>query len=268
MTTMTNATIKTAGWLALALLAAGLGGCATSGMSRQEQSAFNARKQLTRELVNRGEWESAFAYAGELHRQKPDDAEVLTLRGIIYRERNLPTEAEADLRAALAANPLSAETHAALGILLDASRRGGEADKHHRRAVELEANNAGYQNNLGFSLLLRGKQHDAVEVLKRAASLSPTTPRIRTNLGFAYAAIGDFRRAAREFELGGPPAEARNNLGYAYEKRGDLHNAYEQYIAAVRTDPACARARGNLDELARRLGKQLPDDLKPQEKTQ
>jgi Flp pilus assembly protein TadD len=107
-----------------------------------------------------------------------------------------------------------------------------------------------------------------VDVMKRAASLSPTNARIRTNLGFAYAAIGDFRRASREFELGGPPAEAKNNLGFAYEKRGDLHNAYEQYLAAVRTDPACARARGNLDDLARRMGRKLPADLKPQEKTQ
>jgi Flp pilus assembly protein TadD len=264
---MTNAMNLRTKWLALALLGAALG-CASTGMSKQDLLAFSARKQLTRELVTRGEWDTAFAYAGDLHRQKPDDAEVLTLRGIIYRERNLAAEAEADFRAALVANPLSAEAHAALGILLDASRRGGEADRHHRRAVELEMNNPGYQNNLGFSLLLRGKSHDAVEVLKRAASLSPTTPRIRTNLGFAYAAIGDFRRASREFELGAPPAEAKNNLGFAYEKRGDLHNAFEQYIAAVRADPECARARGNLNDLARRTGKQLPADLKPQEKTQ
>jgi Flp pilus assembly protein TadD len=74
--------------------------------------------------------------------------------------------------------------------------------------------------------------------------------------------------ASREFELGAPPAEAKNNLGFAYEKRGDLHNAFEQYLAAVRTDPECARARGNLNDLARRTGKQLPADLKPQEKTQ
>jgi Flp pilus assembly protein TadD len=266
---MTNGTVKNR-WLPLALLAtAVLGGCAsTGGMSKTDQAAFNARKQLTRELVTRGEWDTAFAYAGELHRQKPDDPDVLVLRGIIYRERNLPTEAEADLRAALATNEINPEAHAALGILLDANRRGAEAEKHHRRAAELEASNAGYQNNLGFSLMLRGKHHDAVEVLKRAASLSPTTPRIRTNLGFAYAAIGDFHRAAREFELGASPAEAKNNLGFAYEKRGDLHNAFEQYMAAVRTDPECSRARGNLNDLARRLGKKLPEDLKADRKTQ
>src|SRR5215208_4965306 len=114
-------------WLLLSLLLPAA--CAsTAGMTRQDQAAFNARKQLTRELVARGEWQTAFAYADELHRQQPDDAEVLTLRGIVYRERELPVEAEADLRAAVAADDGSAEAHAALGIVLDSSRRGAEAE--------------------------------------------------------------------------------------------------------------------------------------------
>lgn len=247
--------------LALGLVA----GCGVfgGGMSRQDQAAFEARKQLTRELVSRGEWQSAFAYANDLHRQKPDDAEVLTLRGIVYRERNLPAEAEADLRAALAENDKSPEAHAALGILLDAASRGGEAEPHHKRAVELDDKNPAYQNNLGFHLLVRAKHREAMQVLQRAARLSPTNPRIRTNLGFAYAAGGDFPRAAREFEIGTNPAEAKNNLGFAYEKRGDLHNAFEQYVAALRLDAGCSRARGNLAHLAKRLGKDLPADIEP-----
>jgi len=253
----------------LGLALTGLGACAsTRGMSKQDESAFGARKQLTRELVARGEWQTAYSYVDEMHRQKPDDAEVLTLRGIIYRERNLTTEAERDLRAALAASETNAEAHSALAILLDASRQGQEAVTHHKRAAALMPNNAAYQNNLGFSLMIWGKHQEAMEVLRRAASLAPTNGRIRTNLGFAYAAQGDFPRAAREFEMGGPPAEAKNNLGFAYEKRGDLNNAFEQYVAALRADPACARARGNLDQLARRLGKEVPADLQSQEKIQ
>jgi Flp pilus assembly protein TadD len=260
-----NATgIGTSLLLALAVAA---GGCASSGLNRQDQAAFNARKQLAREMVSRGEWQTAFAYADQLHRQKPDDAEVLTLRGIIYRERNLPAEAEADLRAALAEDERSAETHAALGILLDSARRGGEAEGHHKRAVALDGKNPGFQNNLGFSLLIRGKHREALEVLRRAAGLAPTNSRIRTNLGFAYAAQGDFPRAAREFDMGAGPAESKNNLGFAYEQRGDLHNAFELYVAALRVDPACARARGNLTHLASRLGKEVPADLQSQEST-
>ena len=69
--------------------------------------------------------------------------------------------------------------------------------------------------------------------------------------------------------MGAPPAEAKNNLGFAYEKRGDLENAFDLYVDALRVDPACARARGNLSHLAQRLGRALPADIdgKPREGT-
>jgi Flp pilus assembly protein TadD len=245
----------------LSLVALGCLGCAASLAHKQEEGAFNARKQLTRELVARGDWANAFAYADELHRQRPGDGEVLTLRGIVYRERNLPAEAESDLRAALQASERDAEAHAALGILLDAAGKGREAEVHHRRAVQLAPSSAAYLNNLGFSLLVRHGAQEAMAVLQRAASLDPTNRRVRTNLGFALAALGDLPRAAREFEMGGAPAEAKNNLGFAYERRGDLGNAFDLYVAALRIDATCARARSNLTQVARQLGRPLPADL-------
>lgn len=241
-------------------LAASLG-CSASLAQRNEDSAFNARKQLTRQLVARADWQSAFAYADELHRQRPEDAEALALRGIIYRERGLPGEAEVDLRAALAADESNAEAHAALAIVLDAAGKGEEAETHHRRAVALAPRNSAYLNNLGFSLLVRHRAKDAIEVLRRAARLEPTNHRVRTNLGFAYAGAGDLPRAAAEFEMGGAPAEAKNNLGFAYEHRGDLHNAFELYAAALRLDPGCRRARTNLAHVAEALGRPVPPEL-------
>jgi Flp pilus assembly protein TadD len=247
------------GLVVLGLLAAP--GCATFGQRSAEDAAFAARKRLVRELVARGEWNEAFAHASELHRQQPSDAEVLTLRGTIFRERKLLDEAEADLRAALAAEAGSAEAHAALGVLLDSLGRGAEGDKHHRKAVAIDDKNAGYLNNLGFSLLVRRQTREALQVLQRSARLDPTNRRLRTNLGFAYAFAGDLPRAAREFDLGAAPAESRNNLGFAYEARGDLANAFQLYAEALRLDPACARARGNLAHVAGKLGRPVPPEL-------
>jgi Flp pilus assembly protein TadD len=242
-------------------LAAAIAGCATSAERTREEGSFKARKELARQLVSQGNWANAFAYADDLHRQRPDDAEVLVLRGTIYRERNLPGEAEADLRAAIAADGRNADAHAALAILLDSTQRGTEAEKHHRRAVELEPNEASHLNNLGFSLLAHRKNKEAVQILQRAARLHPTARRVRTNLGFAYAAIGDLPRAANEFEMGAAPAEAKNNLGFAYESRGDFNNAFELYAAALREDPKCPRARDNLTHVAAKLGREIPVDL-------
>jgi Flp pilus assembly protein TadD len=235
-------------------------GCA--GLQHRSDT-YEARKRLARELIARQDWSSAFFYADALHREDPRDAEVLTLRGTIFREQGLPGEAEADLTEALARDPRLPEAHAALGILLDLGGRGDAADPHHRRAAALAADNPVYLNNLGFSLYLRRRNQEAVEVYQRAARLGPTNRRIRTNLGFAYAAAGDLPRAAREFEMGGTAAEAKNNLGFAYEQRGDLGNAFALYQAALRIDPAFPRARANLQHVAAKLGRDVDEKESP-----
>jgi Flp pilus assembly protein TadD len=239
------------------LLAVGCASTTTAGKSE----TYEARKRLARELIDRQSWPGAFFYADQLHREAPRDADVLVLRATVYRERGLPAEAEADLQEALRIEPRLPEAHAALGILYDVTGRGDAAEPHHRRAVEAAPENAGYLNNLGFSLFLRHKHRDAIDVYQKAVRLAPAARRIRTNLGFAYAASGDLPRARREFEMGGTPAEAKNNLGFAYEQRGDLGNAYSLYIEAVRLDPRLNHARANLIYVARKLGKEVPDDL-------
>jgi Flp pilus assembly protein TadD len=235
-------------------------GCGSQQASVRKET-FEARKKLAGELVAREEWQAAFAYLEDLHRERPDDAAVLVLRGIIYRERGLSSEAEADLLQALKLDTRAPEGHAALGILYDVTLRGIAAEKHHREAVKLAPKSFAYLNNLGFSLFLRGKHRDAIGVYQQAARLSPTNRRLRTNLGFAYAASGDLGRAAREFTMGGTPAEAKNNLGFAYERRGDMGHAFDLYLEAARLDPKSNRARSNLVHAAEVLGKPVPDDI-------
>jgi Flp pilus assembly protein TadD len=243
--------------LALVLASA----CASSAQS-QKPDTYEARKRLAHELIARQDWPEAFFYVSQLYRERPADVETLVLRGTIYREQGMREEAEADLREALKKRGDLAEAHAALGLLLDETGRGGEGEEHHRRANSLSPENPAYLNNEGFSLFLRGKHAEAIKLYLHAARLDPTNRRIRTNLGFAYAASGDWPRAAHEFEKGGAsPARAKNNLGFAYERRGDLGTAYGLYLEAVRLDPRCAQARVNLTAVAQKLGRPLPDDL-------
>jgi len=247
---------------AVVAMAAGvLGACATSGHgSAAETPTDVARMSMARELVQRADWAGAFPLLCQLHQQRPDDPEVLALRGIVYRERSLYAEAETDLRAALKLAPDLAEAHAALGILFDVQMRPG-AEAEHREAVRLQPNNPAFLNNLAFSLFLREHYKEAITMYEKAARLAPLSHRVRTNMGFAYAAIGDLPSAAREFRMGGSEVDAANNLGFAYERRGDMANAYTLYLQAVRTDPTAARARSNLMHAALVLGRPLPDDL-------
>ena len=251
-----------AAWLPVLGGALSLVACASQSASMRPASTYEVRKKLARELIAHGDLSTAFAYADDLHRQRADDAEVLVLRGTIYRERGMPGEAEADLQDAVRLDGRLAEAHAALGILYDVTRRPLEAEPQHREAVKLAPQNAAYLNNLGFSLFLRSKVKDAIGCYRQAARLDPMSRRVRTNLGFAYAADGDLRGAAHEFEMGGTPAEAKNNLGFAYERRGDLKSAYDLYLEAARLDPSSTRAHSNLVHAAQVLGRDVPEDVK------
>ena len=245
---------------ALILAGAALaGGCASTHGTHSSDPGFVARNKLAHELASRGDWVRAFAMLDELHREQPQDPEILTLRGIVYRERGLFADAETDLKEAIKLTPESADAHAALGILYDVQMRP-EAEAQHREAVRLGPENAVYLNNLGFSLFLRQRFKEAVSVYESAARLAPMSRRVRTNLGFACAALGDLRRAAREFQMGGSEAEAKNNLGFAYERRGDMTNAYQLYVEALRLDPKAERARSNLIHAALILGRELPPE--------
>ncbi len=253
-------------WLLVILAieaAAALAGCVDAGRAaRPSTPADLARMKMARELTEQGDWGRAFVVLDELHRKWPDDAEVLTLRGIVYRERGLFHDAEDDLKAALKSAPDDAEAHAALGILYDVQMRP-DAEAEHKTAVRLAPQNPAYLNNLGFSLFLRQHYKEAIKEYEKAARLAPLSRRVRTNMGFAYAAIGDLPSAAREFQMGGTQAEAKNNLGYAYERRGDMANAYQLYLDALRIDPRAVHARSNLVHAAAVLGRPVPPEAAP-----
>jgi Flp pilus assembly protein TadD len=253
-------------WLVVILAlegAAALAGCATGGQApRPATAADMARLKMARQLTDQADWGRAFAVLDELHRQFPQDPEVLTLRGIVYRERGLYHDAEEDLKAALASAPNDAEAHAALGILYDVQSRPG-AEAEHKVAVKLAPQNPAYLNNLGFSLFLREHYKEAIKEYEKAARLAPLSRRVRTNMGFAYAAVGDLPSAAREFQMGGSEAEAKNNLGFAYERRGDMANAFQLYLEAVRINPAATHARSNLVHAATVLGRPVPPEAAP-----
>lgn len=244
---------RASGWFLLVL--------ALSACASRKPDVLGAQRGLARELVARREWSGAFAAADGLCRAAPKKADGYLLRGIVYREQGLSTEAEADLMEALRIDKKHAPAHSAIAVLYDVQGRSADALLHHRRAAELQPRNPGYLNNLGFSLFGQGRSRDAIPILHEALRTAPTDQRIRNNLGFAYAASGDLSRAAEQFEKGGSAAEAKNNMGWAYEHRGALVQAYDQYVEAVRLDPRSAAARENLTRVARELKRPLPADL-------
>lgn len=235
--------------------------CACAGARTKPRPLDDARLAVARAMVEHRAWNDALRALERYHASARPTAESLTLRGLALRERGVPEEARADLERAVKLDGRHAPAHAALAVLHDMDGRYADGERHHRRALELAPRDASYWNDYGFALFARGRNDQALAALRKAVELEPTQRRARTNLGFAYARSGDFTRAAKQFELAEPPAQASNNLGVAYEAAGLLGPAYEAYLAAVRLDPGLARARENLVDVARALGRPLPPDV-------
>lgn len=232
--------------------------CASTSGARHEGDLGGARKQLARALLERGDAAGAREAVDPLCRARRPDPEALALRGVAYQKLKLVREAEADLREALRRNDKLAFAHSALAVLLDIGGRAEEAEKHHRRTIELAPRDARYLNNLAFSLFARGDARGAIPVFLEAVRADPANARVRNNLGYAYAVTGDFARAREEFERGGDARQARVNLALAYERTGALAQAYELYVEAVRLAPEDAGARADLVRVATALGREIP----------
>jgi len=243
------------------LAALAVAGCA--GPRAEGAGARQVQLGMAAQLGERGDWAASFAAADAVVREDPTDPTALVLRARALRHQGMYGEAEADLRRVLGQTPGNAAAHSELGLVCERTARPAEALEHHRRAHELAPGQPRYTNNLAFALLVRGKGREAVPLLEEALRIEPGSERLRNNMGFALASTGDFRGADRQFRMAGTPAQAAANLGFAYERAGNLAQAYEQYVRAVRMDPAADRPRANLAHVARELGRDVPAELAP-----
>lgn len=235
--------------------------CASSRGARKEGDVVGAKKDLTRALILQRDHATAWSVIDEVCRDRPRDAEALTLRGVVMRERGLMDEARLDLEEALRLDGKLAMAHSALAVLHDLEGRADEAERHHRRAVELEPKSPRYLNNLAFSLFTHGRARLAIPYYLEALRYDPVNRRVRNNLGFAYAVTGDWARAKRQFDAGGAAAEARFNLAYAYEKSGSLQQAFDLYVEAARLAPDSPQAREALVRVAGTAERIIPPDV-------
>ena len=76
----------------------------------------------------------------------------------------------------------------ARAVAADRQSRWDEADAAYARAGDIDASRAEVPNNLGWSLMLRGRWTEALTSFERAFALDPKLPRLANNLELAAAA--------------------------------------------------------------------------------
>jgi len=204
------------------------------------------RKELAFALAGHREWAAASLQLLELIAQRPNDPELHTLLGTVYREQGLFEQAERSYATAIRLNPKNAGAYASWGILREVRGDASEvAIQDFKTAIRLRPNEGSYSNNLGVALFVRGRYREAEAALQEGLQHDPFSRRMRNNLGFVYGKLNHFDRAKREFEHGGNEDEAANNLGYAYEQAGDTRAACALYRTAAAENPLLRVAAEN-----------------------
>jgi Flp pilus assembly protein TadD len=135
----------------------------------------------------------------------------------------------------------------ARGVAADRMNDWANADLAYARAEAIAPGRGEVANNLGWSLLLRGRWDDALVKFEQAAQLDPKTSRIANNLELAREALKDGlpQRALGENDQSW--SARLNDAGVAAAARGERGRAIAAFAQAIGTRTAWYnRAADNL----------------------
>ncbi len=174
-------------------------------------------------------------------------ADVYNMFGAYNYGLARPAEAYPRARAAAARalrlEPQQAEAHAALGLYLyNYEWKWGEAERELRRALTLNPGYTMARHWLELVLLIRGKNQEALEVIRGAREQDPRSPLISSALAHHYYYRREFNEAIREYhhalELDSTFTVARLGLAMSYTAVGQHDKAVEQGNAGLKVTGA------------------------------
>jgi Flp pilus assembly protein TadD len=139
-----------------------------------------------------------------------------------------------------------------LAVLYDRQSEFAKADAAYLKLTQARPRDANLFNDWGYSHYLRNKWDDAERHLRRALELDPTHVRARANLGMVFGHQGrhdDALQTFRDARLSEP--EARCNLAFVYWSQGRLDDARRECQIARQIDPSGTMASNMLAQLDR-----------------
>lgn len=142
-------------------------------------------------LLQTGHREEALAAYNEGLRQFPENDDLLYGRSLVFDQLGRPTDAEADLRSIIQAQPDDARALNALGYMLtnDSSNRLPEARVLIEKALVLQPDDPAIIDSLGWVNFKLGKAEEAKTLLAKALDITPD-PEIAAHLGEVLWTLG------------------------------------------------------------------------------
>lgn len=183
----------------------------------------------------------------------PDEALLLERAGLAALRLGRNDEATALLDRATLQPDASWRAWNLRGVAADRRAAFDEADAAYTRAAALGPDQAAVFNNLGWSLMLRGRWLQAAEQFEAALGLNPRVPHGAANLELARAAIAGGLPERRKGEASEEYAARLNDAGVIAAAEGDRPRAVAAFTQAIAARSAWFdRAAQNLESLEQR----------------
>lgn len=195
-------------------------------------------------------WSEAETRYSVLLEKHPVDGHVAEQAAIASLMLGHLGKATAFVDKALASKNPSWRAWNAKGVLCDFSEDWNCADAAFETASKLKPDEPEIINNQGWSLLLRGKWQQALNLLQQAAILDPKSQRIRNNVELAQEALASDLPERRAGESDSDFAARLNDAGVVAEERGDRARAIAAFSQALSVSGSWyARAANNLAQV-------------------
>ncbi|HUO02634.1 MAG TPA: tetratricopeptide repeat protein [Rhizomicrobium sp.] len=202
--------------------------------------------------------EAAQAY-GKILRREPNNFAARQLLALVRFQEGRDQDALAEIDAALAIQPGTAEALATRGNILIRLGRQDDALKDFDQAIAAKPDYAEALYNRGNCRQYLGRFHEAVGDYSRALALHPDYEPAFTNRGNALGKLGRFSEALGDYDaairLRPADALARYHRGNALNDLQRFVDALADYDHALKLDPDLAAAWNNRGMVLRELGR-------------
>ena len=198
-----------------------------------EPDNVNVRLELVKAYRERGYPELALEHCRLAAARFPDSGPAHLELARSLRAAGMRKQGAEELETFLKRAPQSTPEYLSwLGILRDEMGMWAAGEPAHRAAVELAPKSEYLHNNLGYNLLMQGKNEGAAAEFREALRLNPRSEAARNNLGLVLANTDAKEQAVLYWQSATDPATAHNNLAaYLIEKHRYVEARKELEIA-------------------------------------
>lgn len=191
------------------------------------------------ELHSKGKLEEAKKLYIEFLNENPKQPDVSNLLGLVYLQKNEPTQAQAYFEHAVEGYPC-AEYYQNLGLAHFKKKEYETAMDCFSKAVEFESKNLEFIRNFAQMAKKTNQYSKAVEFYEKCIALDPKDIVGLNNLGLMYEQLHDIKSAKTCYQKAlkiKPSYEAAHNLGILYRNDRNFDESIKCFKQALKYKP-------------------------------